>query len=264
MGIYADKMRVLAKKDEEIGTDRPGMGQLMEKAQDAEAEAMEEEEQRQEELAAVADEPKEEKTTPVNGYFTWAQNEHLELKVSPLERPWREKTDEATGRTYFKNTETKTTTWVDPRSHTARPHDPAECSADELPFGWDKAETETGVVFYINHLLNEHHKDHPRDQLIGKQQKLAKLEAANVEKEAPILEVINELKEKRTGLTVQLGEASDEQARAQVEARIADLTKTIDKNTGVLHKQRSAIDALKTQIERFKSHKPLDLIIPSN
>ena len=258
--IYADKMRVLAKKDEEIGTVRPGMGQLMEKAQDAEAEAMEEEEQRQEELAAVADEPKEEKTTPVNGYFTWAANEHLELKVGPLERPWREKTDEATGRTYFKNTETKTTSWVDPRSHTARPHDPAECSGDELPFGWDKAETETGVVFYINHLLNEHHKDHPRDQLIAKQQKLAKLESANVEKEAPILKVINELKEKRTLLTVQLGEASDEQARAQVEARIADITKTIDQNTAVLTKQRHGIDALKTQIERMKSTKSLDLI----
>eukprot|EP00729_Bicosta_minor_P004248 gene4248-12397_t len=259
--IYADKMRVLAKKDEEIGTDRPGMGQLMEKAQDAEAEAMEEEEQREEALAAVADEPKEEKTTPVNGYFTWQANEHLELKVGPLERPWREKVDEATGRTYFKNTETKTTSWVDPRSHTARPHDPAECSGDELPFGWDKAETETGVVFYINHLLNEHHKDHPRDQLIAKQQKLAKLESANVEKEAPILKVINELKEKRTLLTVQLGEAPDEQARAQVEARIADITKTIDKNTAVLTKQRNGIDALKTQIERMKSTKSLDLII---
>merc|ERR1712127_1179942 len=246
MGIYADKMRVLAKKDEEIGTDRPGMGQLMEKAQDAEAEAMEEEEQRQEELAAVADEPKEEKTAIVNGYMVWAQNEHLELKVGPLERPWREKTDEATGRTYFKNTETKTTSWVDPRSHTARPHDPAECEGDQLPFGWDKAETETGVVFYINHLLNEHHKDHPRDQLITKIQKR------------------DELKEKRTLMTVQLGEASDEQSRNQVEARIADITKTIDKQTAVLTKQRHGIDLLEQQIERMKSTKPLDLIIPSH
>lgn len=118
----------------------------------------------------------------------------------------------------------------------------------------------TGVVFYINHLLNEHHKEHPKEQLSNKQQKLEKLEAANVEKEAPILKVINELKEKRTLLTVQLGEAPDEQARAQVEARIADITKTIDQNTAVLTKQRHGIDALKTQIERMKSTKSLDLI----
>jgi myosin-3 len=260
---YGAKMKVIADFDASQ-TDRPWMGKLMEQAQNAEAEAIEIEEQRKEELAAVQDEPKEEKTTVVNGYMVWQQNEHLDLKVGPLERPWRKKVDEATGRTYFKNTETKTTTWVDPRSHTSRPHDPAECSGDELPFGWDKAETETGVVFYINHLLNEHHKDHPRDQLIAKQQKLAKLESANVEKEAPILAVVNELKEKRTLLTVQLGEASDEQARGQVEARIADLTKTIDKNTAVLHKQRNGIDALKQQIERMKSTKPLDLIIPSH
>lgn len=259
---YQQKMKGFAKVDDELGTDRPGFGKLMEQAQNAEAEAMEMEEQRKEELEKieVADEPKEEKTTPVNGYFVWAANEHLDLKVGPLERPWRKKVDEATGRTYFKNTETKTTTWVDPRSHAARKHDPAECQGEELPFGWDKAETETGVVFYINHLLNEHHKEHPKEQLSNKQQKLEKLEAANVEKEAPILKVINELKEKRTLLTVQLGEASDEQARAQVEARIADITKTIDQNTAVLTKQRHGIDALKTQIERMKSTKSLDLI----
>lgn len=240
------------------------MGKLMEVAQNVEAEAIEEEEQRAVELEAVADEPAEEKTVAVNGYFTWAANEHLELKVGPLERPWREKTDEATGRTYFKNTETKTTTWVDPRSHTARPHDPAECEGDALPFGWDKAETETGVVFYINHLLNEHHKDHPRDQLIAKQQKRDKLKAANVEKETPILATINELKEKRTLMTVQLGEASDEQSRNQVQARIDDITKTIDKQTAVLQKQRHGIDLLEQQIARMKSTKPLDLIIPAH
>jgi len=267
---YGDKIQAITKVDEVEGPDRPWMNKLMEVAQNAEAEAIEVEEERQEqlealvELEAAGDEPKEEATTPVNGYFTYAQNEHLDLKVGPLERPWREKTDEATGRTYFKNTETKTTSWVDPRSHTARPHDPAECEGDQLPFGWDKAETETGVVFYINHLLNEHHKDHPRDQLIAKIQKRDKLKAANVEKETPILKVINELKEKRTLMTVQLGEASDEQSRNQVEARIADITKTIDKQTAVLTKQRHGIDLLEQQIERMKSTKPLDLIIPSH
>lgn len=259
----AKLMPIFNQKDIDDKDNRPWMGRLQEQAQNGEAAALEAEEVRTEQLAAVADEPKMEKTEPVNGYFVWAMNEHLDLNVGALERPWRKKVDEATGRTYFKNTETKTTTWVDPRSHTARAHDPAECEGDDLPFGWDRAETETGVVFFINHLLNEHHKDHPREQLVAKVQKLSKLQAGVAEKEAPVLKNINELKEKRTLLTIQLGEASDEQARAQVDARIADLTKTIDRHTAALQKQRSSITALEDQIGRMKAKKSIDLIIPT-
>jgi len=241
---------------------RNWMDRVAEQAENAEAEALEVEEMREEALAKVEDEPKEIKTEMVNGYFMWQQNDHLDLKVGPLERPWRKKLDETTGRYYYKNTETKKTTWVDPRTFEAREHDPALTQGEELPFGWDKAETQEGVVFFVNHLLNEHHKDHPRDQLNSKKAKYAKL-AANVEEaEAPVLQNINELKEKKTLLTVQLGEATDEQARAQVQKRIDDLTKTIDQHVDTLHKSRSKLDALKGQMERMSARKSIDSIIP--
>ena len=63
-------------------------------------------------------------------------------------------------------------------------------------------------------------------------------------------------------LTVQLGEATDEQARAQVQKRIDDLTKTIDQHVDTLHKSRSKLDALKGQMERMSARKSIDSIIP--
>lgn len=248
--------------DEKESESRPWMERLKEQAQNAEAEAAEMEEVRAEALAQVADEPEETKTEMVNGYFVWAQNEHLDLKVGPLQKPWRKKLDETTGRYYFKNTETKKTTWVDPRTFEYRKHDPGETVGDELPFGWDKAETQEGVVFYINHLLNEHHKDHPRNQLNAKKAKLAKLMEAAEESEAPVLAIINELKEKLTLLTVQLGEATDEQARNLVQSRCDDIESTIKGHTDKLHKSRSKVEALKGQIERMRSRKTIESIIP--
>lgn len=253
------KMQAIDVKEKDS---RTWMDRVTEQAENAEAEALEVEEMRKDALAKVEDEPTEIKTEMVNGYFIWQQNDHLDLKVGALERPWRKKLDETTGRYYFKNTETKKTTWVDPRTFEARAHDPAETTGEELPFGWDKAETQEGVVFFVNHLLNEHHKDHPRDQLNHKKAKYAKLSANVAEAEAPVLLTINELKEKRTLLTVQLGEATDEQSRAQVQTRIDDLSKTIDEHTSTLHKSRSKLDALKSQIERMSSRKSIDAIIP--
>jgi myosin-3 len=258
------KAKALAEIDVKEGANRDWMDKVVEQAQNAEAEQLEQEEDRKEQLAQIEasqDVPAEEPTTMVNGYMVFAQNEHLDLKVGPLERPWRKKLDEATGRHYFKNTETKTTSWVDPRTHTSRKHNPAECKDDELPFGWDKAQTESGQIFYINHLNNEHRKDHPRVELEQKKSKLAKLKANQEEAEAPVLKNINELKEKRTVLTVQVGEAVDEASRKAAEDRVSDLTKTIDGHTATLQKSRSKLEALEKQIARIEAPKSLDMLI---
>jgi myosin-3 len=258
----AARSRLLVGVDAKEKDSRNWMDRVAQQAENSEATALELEEMRKDALAKVEDEPKEIKTEMVNGYFMWQQNDHLDLKVGVLERPWRKKLDETTGRYYFKNTETKKTTWVDPRTFEFRAHDPAATKGDELPFGWDKAETQEGVVFYVNHLLNEHHKDHPRDQLNHKKAKYAKLSSNVEDAEAPVLKNINELKEKRTLLTVQLGEATDEQARAQVQKRIDDLSRTISLHTDTLRKSRSKLEALKSQIERMSSRKSIDSIIP--
>ena len=92
---------------------------------------------------------------------------------------------QSTGRFYFKNHDTKKTTWVDPRTAAVRklvrnapgacccqrkaplrrratltlccPPSVAFCQhageteGDELPYGWDEAETPDGEAYYIDH-----------------------------------------------------------------------------------------------------------------
>lgn len=171
----------LRDEDERENEKRDWLERVKEQAMAAEVAKQEEEEARRLALEAAANEPKKEKTKLVGGYFVWQRNEHLTLKRGKLPSPWRKKKDEATGRWYFKNTVTKTTTWVDPRTYETRKHDPLETVDDELPFGWDEAETAEGVHFYINHLDNTHHRDHPRIELEKKQRSYAKKQAESEE-----------------------------------------------------------------------------------
>lgn len=142
----------------------------------------------------------------VNGYFVWRRNEHFTLKAGALEHPWRKKEDETTGRWYFKNVDKKTTQWVDPRSHEHRPHDALETKGDDLPYGWDEAETEDGVTFYINHLTNTHHKEHPRVQLQKKKSQYARKEQESAEIAEKHLTVLKDLRSKRRRIQAMLVE----------------------------------------------------------
>jgi hypothetical protein len=56
-------------------------------------------------------------------------------------------------RYYFKNHQTRETTWVDPRTAAVRKKDAKECGEDELPYGWDEAEI-NGEVCVAPHVLD--------------------------------------------------------------------------------------------------------------
>jgi myosin heavy subunit len=254
------KMEKLKAEDAAAGDSRNWMERVKAQAQYAEAEKVQKEEAVKAELEKVSNEPTEFETTPVNGYFVYQRNEHLTLKVGPLSKPWRKKVDEATGRNYFKNTETKTTTWVDPRSHTARPHDPSECEGEDLPFGWDKAQTDTGTVFFINHLTNTHHKEHPKAELNAKLTQLAKLEADVEAGCADKVDLLRELKEKKSLLTKQKAEAADEEAVASFDKRIDDINNTIKKETKGVESIRQKADSVEATIARMRVRKSIEEI----
>jgi len=253
----SENAQKLKKEDEKASQDRDWLERVKMQAAMAEAEKMQAEEEAKVKLKAVENEPTEVKTKSVNGYFVWQRNEHLTLKKGALESPWRKKLDEATGRYYFKNTETKTTTWIDPRSldFDERPHNPTECSGDQLPFGWDKAETDNGTVFYIDHVTNTHHRDHPKEEVARKIQQRKKLEADAKEETDKKLELINDLKSKRTLLTTQVGQAVDTASRESLEGRIRDITSTIEKETAFVEEVRSKIDVLDGMIKRMQETK---------
>lgn len=142
-------------KDQAEGTRGEKFERLKEQAANKAADEAEKKQQQEQLLQEVLENQEPEApTNMVGGYMVYQQNDNCELREGDLEAPWKEKFDEETGRKYFKNTEEKFTTWVDPRTHKVRPHDPSACEKGWLPFGWDKAETESGVVFFIDHLNN--------------------------------------------------------------------------------------------------------------
>jgi hypothetical protein len=60
------------------------------------------------------------KSKLVDGGQVWQRDERLTIRVGPLLPPWEKKLDPKSGRFYFKNHETRETTWVDPRSKFVR------------------------------------------------------------------------------------------------------------------------------------------------
>lgn len=198
----------------------------------------------------------------MNGYFIWQRNEHLTLKKGELEKPWRKKLDEATGRFYFKNTETRTTTWIDPRTFDfeERPHNPTLCKGDQLPFGWDKAETESGTVFYINHMTNTHHRSHPREEVANKIQQRNALAAEAKEEIEGKVSLINDLKKKLTLLTTQAAQAVHQETVQSIETRQRGLQATIDREKAAVEKIRRKIEMLSNMIRHMQENKSRDVL----
>lgn len=221
----------------------------------AEADRQEKETEKQEALRRAESEPKKFKTSAVNGYFVWQRNEHLTIKVGALEKPWKKRVDEVTGRHFFKNTLTKTTTWVDPRSFQGRKHDALTTVGDELPYGWDEAETADGIVFYIDHTTNTHHKEHPRIELQKKQAQYAKKEQENAEAKNKHLETLKELRSKRTRVAAMLTAASDDQERATLVARLEAMDRAIDAEQNKLSSVKNANAAMLKTIELLRKKK---------
>lgn len=266
--LYASKSKERAQEDEKHVGEREWLERVKMQAALAEADRNAKEKAAQEELERLAREEvaTETRTKLVNGYFVWERNEHYTLLKGELERPWRKKFDESTKRHYFKNTETRTTTWIDPRSidcPEVRPHDPLECVGDQLPFGWDKAETESGTIFYINHIVNSHHQQHPREEVHAKMQQKAELEEDAVTQINQKLKLVNDLSKKRTLLVTQMGQASHPESRAKISRRIDDLSTTIDRGKRAVQEIRSKLNSLEEIITNFREVKTRDVLTMS-
>lgn len=178
-------------------------------------------------LLIAEKEPKQVKSKVMNGHFIWVRNEHLTLKVGDLPPRYRKKLHADSGRYYFKDTEEKTTSWVDPRSEKFRKTDPLKCADDELPYGWEEGETSEGVKFYINHLTNTHCKDHPRVETMRKKAADEKKAAEDKVRADKKREIIAELRAKRRRMQVQMVQCIDQEERTEIAARLETLDETI-------------------------------------
>ncbi|EGD78782.1 myosin heavy chain [Salpingoeca rosetta] len=251
------RMDKLKEEDAAKQEDRKWLTRVKKQAARAEARRAQKEAERQARLEAIKNEPAKVKTLPHNGFFVWERAEHLDLHVGPLPPPWKKKIDKRTNRHYFKNMESKVTTWVDPRSYEYRKHDPLETQGDELPYGWDEAETEDGVVFYINHLDGTHHPEHPRVTAQRKQEQIAKEQAEQKARADERRETLRVLRDKKRRLQGQLAEATDSTAIANLHQRIEAIDNVIRREISQLESVQSALRILQQVLEnqRRKRHR---------
>lgn len=99
---------------------------------------------------------------------------------------WEELIDKETGRQYYVDHDTETTSWVDPRDVFFKPFDFEECMGEEFAFGWEGANDASCGDFYVDHrtwsttLHDPRHRNQfgsPRGASHTSQQKLARAEA---------------------------------------------------------------------------------------
>eukprot|EP00039_Didymoeca_costata_P021881 m.3158 g.3158 ORF g.3158 m.3158 type:complete len:1082 (-) comp2700_c0_seq1:73-3318(-) len=164
----------------------------------------------------------------VDGGHVFQRNENLTIRVGPLPKGWEKKIDKTTGRPYFKNHETRKTTWIDPRTKQTRKKDALQTKGDELPYGWDEAEI-NGETYYIDHVNQQTHWLHPRLLLEEMREEYTERETETQEKAQKLREELKAVRAKRKRLADKLLEAATESERDVTEARVQAMDELINK-----------------------------------
>lgn len=255
IGKCTTKMAAHAAEDVAEGGKRVWLKDLKTEVLQAEETKRVEQEEIAVALKIAEQQPKVVKSKVVNGYFIHMRNEHLTLKRGPLKPRYRKKLDVNSDRFYFKDIDLKTTSWIDPRSIETRKVDPLECVDDELPYGWDEAESEDGVKFYIDHVTNTHHKEHPRVAFQRRKNALDKEAAEQKIISDKKLEMINELRVKRRRLHTQMVSSIDVDERKDLASRIESLDDTIMAESQNLNSVQLASKKLAERFQRMRDQK---------
>eukprot|EP00730_Choanoeca_flexa_P001716 TRINITY_DN10754_c0_g1_i3.p1 TRINITY_DN10754_c0_g1~~TRINITY_DN10754_c0_g1_i3.p1 ORF type:complete len:1194 (+),score=379.51 TRINITY_DN10754_c0_g1_i3:43-3624(+) len=226
--VYNGVLQV-CQRDKAMAADRAAFNERL-RREDQQRKELEraKEAKRQQILADMAANPRS-PSSYMEGYRVWMRNEHLDFFVGALPRNWRKAIDPRSGRPYFKDLSTRFTTWVDPRSAQTRPLDPLECKGDELPYGWEEAESEEGERFWINHLSGTHHRDHPRELVKEHKARLAEVEEKHQQMSQAMKTEIAMLRTKRTRIQQELAEAVDDDERSRIQARVDAASQQVHK-----------------------------------
>jgi len=187
----------------------------------------------------------------VDGNHVFVRNEQLTKRVGKLDAHWEKKVDPKTGRVYFKNHQTRQTTWIDPRTKQTRKADAKDCAMDELPYGWDEAEID-GEVYYIDHINQKTHWVHPRLLLDDLRQDFIGKEEGVQARADVIRAVIKQYRDKRGRLEDLKAEAGDEEL-VSLEQRIEAMDAVIQRELDNLKVITSENNALKNEIKALNT-----------
>ena len=162
----------------------------------------------------------------VDGTHVFVRDEQLTVRVGKLPSHWEKKVDAKTGRFYFKNHQTRQTTWIDPRTAETRKKNALTTSGDELPYGWDEAEVNS-ETYFIDHINQRTHWLHPRLLLEEMREEFQEREEQIKADLDALREIIKDLREKRKRLEDKKTEASEEELTSLNE-RVAAMDEVID------------------------------------
>jgi len=180
------------------------------------------------------------------------RGEQLTMKVGKLPEHWEKKVDKATGRAYFKNHETRQTTWIDPRTKFTRKQDAAATVGDELPYGWDAAET-NGEKYFIDHLNQQTHWIHPRMLLEEKREEYVEREEETQLRAQTLRDNIKDLRAKRARLAAsQLNAGTDEEGK-DLQKRVEAMDVVIDAEMAELKILNDENQQLKDDIKKLNN-----------
>jgi len=184
-----------------------------------------------------------------DGTQVFVRDEQLTMRVGPLPDHWEKKVDAKTGRFYFKNHQTRQTTWIDPRTAETRKKNALETDSDELPYGWDEAEV-NGETYYIDHLTQKTHWLHPRLLLEEMREEFQEREEQLKGELEAMATVIKDLRDKRGRLEDKKAEAGDEEIDSLNE-RIAALDEVIDTEVDKKKDVQSVNKDLKSEMKKL-------------
>eukprot|EP00052_Salpingoeca_macrocollata_P017135 m.138842 g.138842 ORF g.138842 m.138842 type:complete len:1065 (-) comp20285_c0_seq3:49-3243(-) len=233
-------LKALQKKEEEL---RKKEQKELEKQAKKEAAAA---------AAAAKDTITKTKAKTADGGHVWVRNENLTLRVGKLPAHWEKKLDPKTGRPYYKNHQTRETTWVDPRSALTRKQDAKDTEGDELPYGWDEAEI-NGETYFIDHNTQTTHWLHPRLLLEEKREEYDRLQRDTEQKAVNRRNTIKQFREKKKRLEQLRAQAADEEERQEVEKRVAAIDEVIGREVNELSAISNENKGLKDEIQVLKT-----------
>lgn len=91
-------MTVLLSVDRTCADARPWLKSVRQEAASASQRKITDRSSREVELKRLAAEPAKLATNMIDGFMVWHQNEHLDLKIGPVPRPWSQHTEKRSGR----------------------------------------------------------------------------------------------------------------------------------------------------------------------
>eukprot|EP00048_Salpingoeca_helianthica_P013711 m.206537 g.206537 ORF g.206537 m.206537 type:complete len:372 (-) comp15536_c25_seq5:20-1135(-) len=192
------------------------------------------------------------KSKETTGGHVWIRNENLTLRVGPLPHGWEKKTDPTSGRPYYKNHETRQTTWVDPRSAAVRKQDAKDTVGDELPYGWDEAEI-NGESYFIDHNTKTTHWLHPRLLLETKREEYARRQEAMQSRAEDHRELLRAYRDKKRHLEELRATVADADELEDVDARISAIDIVILKELSELNAITKENEPLRQEIEALRA-----------